>query len=225
MLRNHKSVCEHTLSYRIGIFDDRFGISEREFRESIKRAENIWENAMGLNLFEYNPAAKFAINLIFDERQKATLEKQRLNKKLKQMESLHTDISKSYKYWNNIYEEKVRSYKKSVSSYEERVKEYNDEVEYWNRNREPSKKIYEDLERERENINRTKLQLDEERSYINGIVDMMVSMKNRVNIISDIYKAHVETYNSYYGGYRRFNQGEYNGKEITLYQFNDSAGP
>jgi hypothetical protein len=221
--KNRQTACSRTVFYRIGHFDARFGIRREQFRQAIQHAEMVWEASVGLDLFEYDPGAEFTIDLVFDERQKATLTQQHLKRKLTQMESSHDNISKSYDYWYDTYNERKKAYEKSSSEYQDRVEEYNDRVTYLNDNGGSSRDIYEELEVERKNISAIERQLKQEVSYLNEIADTLKSMKHRGNTIAHTYKTRVNTYNSLYGEHIRFNQGEYNGNGITVYQFNDQA--
>src|SRR3989344_868467 len=69
--------CEQPLKYKLGRFDTRFGINEKDFKMEIERAEIVWEKVLNSELFSYDPEAKFKINLIYDERQLATVQKQK----------------------------------------------------------------------------------------------------------------------------------------------------
>ncbi|PON12531.1 hypothetical protein C2W62_39100 [Candidatus Entotheonella serta] len=79
--------CTNPLHYRIGEVDDRFDLTTREYRKLIQEAGDMWEQALGRELFIYDPAAPFAINLVYDERQHATVTSQELSRKMQQTES------------------------------------------------------------------------------------------------------------------------------------------
>lgn len=219
----NRHVCDRTFPYTIGFFDHRFGITENDFHESIASAETIWESATGLNLFEYDPVAEFTINLVFDDRQRATIEKQRLNRKFEQVESYQSNISESYEHWHETYKQKKLSYENLLSSYNDGIRSYNTEVDRWNRHGGPAQGVYRKLEEEKKRLRAMQARLAEERVYINDIVEILHSMKDKNNKLVDTYKSQVNTYNSRYGEHTRFSQGEYDGEGITIYQFNDIA--
>lgn len=221
---NHrKTVCERTLVYRVGDFDERFGISETAFRAAIQQAENVWEDRMGVNLFEYDPTAQLVINLVFDERQQVTFAKQDLVRELKQTETSHTNVSQSYNYWFDAYNNKRQSYEDILSDYEDRLRAYNAKVQYWNNHNGAPKDIYIALEEEREKLHQIKIRLDEEHTYLNEIVEMLNSLEDQGSMLVDSYNSRAATYSSLYGERTRFHKGEYNGKAITIYQFHDTA--
>ena len=176
-----------------------------------------------MNLFQYDPTAKFTINLVFDSRQQATIAKENLIHRLEWMESSQSNISKSYNDWYEIYNNKKIDYENLLSKYKNRLNSYNSDVNYWTSHGGPTRKIHKQLEKEKQELSLLQTKLEEERAYINDIVDMLQSMKDKSNVLLDTYKSHVKTYNSLYGAHTRFNQGEYSGEGITIYQFNDTA--
>src|SRR5258708_32096861 len=63
------SVCDQPIGYKVDTVDKRFNLSREQFLADIKTAEAVWEKPYGKNLFDYDPAGKLSINLIFDARQ------------------------------------------------------------------------------------------------------------------------------------------------------------
>lgn len=221
MLGGKKSLCRRPMLYSIGQFDHEFDLSPERFRDAIEDAESIWESAVGLNLFAYDPMATFTINLVFDERQRATIEKQHLDRELEQMSSSQSHISQAYDHWYQTYEQRQAAYHNEVAAYNRRVEAYEHEVNDWNKRGGASPQHYRKLARERKALDALQKELQEERVYINGIVDMLQDMRDRSHVLVNTYQSQVKTYNSLYGRYTRFNQGEYDRDGITIYQFND----
>ena len=93
--------CEYPLRYRVGEVDDRFNLSTREYRKIIQKAGDIWQRALGRELFVYDPAASFAINLIYDERQHATITSQELSRKMQQTESSNRKVRAWHDHWQS----------------------------------------------------------------------------------------------------------------------------
>ncbi len=60
--------CATPLPWRIGEVDDRFELSETEFRQAVEEAVWVWEDAVGRQLFRYDPDADMAIDLVYDAR-------------------------------------------------------------------------------------------------------------------------------------------------------------
>ena len=65
--------CVEPITYNIGTFDRKFGISYRTFLSALVEAEAIWEKPIGKELFVYEPeSGELAVNLIYDYRQETT---------------------------------------------------------------------------------------------------------------------------------------------------------
>lgn len=60
---------EHPLRYRIADLDPRLKISQQQMIELSQQAAAIWAKDTGQHYFVYDPEAKFAIHLVFDQRQ------------------------------------------------------------------------------------------------------------------------------------------------------------
>src|SRR5438093_11672329 len=91
--RQHQAACHIPILYRIGHIDAQFGLSDSDVRTALEQAEQLWENALGRNLFEYSATAELTVNLSFDERQHATRVKQRLLARLQQTEASHASLA------------------------------------------------------------------------------------------------------------------------------------
>jgi hypothetical protein len=217
------TACEQTLSYRLGIFDPRFGMSEVEFRHTISTAEALWEAAIGINLFEYDPTASFTINLVFDDRQQATVAKQHLVHRLKKTEVSHATLSRSYVYWRRVYDEHIQSYQHSLAAYETRLQTHNREVTYWNNRGGAPAEVYNRLQAERARLEQMQTRLDAERATVQDIVATLHALEEQERTLVHTYKQQAQTYNTLYGEVTHFHKGEYQGNAITIYQFHDTA--
>jgi Matrixin len=221
--QQRQTACEQILSYRLGTFDPRFGMSEVEFRDAIRTAEVLWEAAIGANLFEYDPTAPFAINLVFDDRQQATVAKQHLVHRLKKTEMSHAKLSRSYGYWRRLYDEQRQSYQQSLAAYETRLQTHNRDVTYWNSRGGAPSEVYNRLQAERAHLEQMQTGLDAERAAVQDIVDMLQALEEQERTLVHAYNQQAQTYNTLYGEATHFHKGEYQGNAITIYQFHDAA--
>ena len=63
-----------------------------------------------------------------------------------------------------------------------------------------------------------------EYSHISELQDIIATLKgleDRGKTLIETHARQVQSYNALYGEHRRFHKGEYNGKEITIYQYQD----
>jgi hypothetical protein len=66
--------CTEPILYSVDSFDERFAISSTQLKKDIAQAASIWNAALGKNLFAYDVSSSLKINLIYDYRQKATVQ-------------------------------------------------------------------------------------------------------------------------------------------------------
>jgi len=66
------AACHAPIRLRVGAIDPRFGVSPEELQLAIGQAADLWARAAHRPLFEYDPGAELAVNLVYDERQEAT---------------------------------------------------------------------------------------------------------------------------------------------------------
>jgi predicted RNase H-like nuclease (RuvC/YqgF family) len=214
--------CDTVLQYSIGRFDDNFGLSEAEFRKNIVSAEAPWEKAVGKNLFEYNPEAKFTLNLIYDERQIATVQKQRTESGLAAAELFFQNLDNKFHSIKSEYESSKNSYESAKNNFQSRTDAYEKEVERWNREGGAPKEKYNELERERNALNNEAMLLNKRAEELNRLsADLNAKVEER-NRAAEDYNKVVESYNDKYGRNMEFDQAEYNGEAINVYQFSDS---
>lgn len=243
---NLLGACDKPLSYSIGNVDSRFGITPEDFQKTIAEAEKIWENEMGMNLFEYapegnvNPHTKepsvlptdgnsdnfgvgVKINLVFDERQKISDESEKLNQELDQLNANASSLDKKYDYLKNSYNKKVAEYEAAVKKYEKKLKNYNEEVNEWNSKGGAPEDEYKKLQDEKEELDDNYKNLDKKRKEVNKLAKEINALAEKESKIVSDYNQKVNTYKSKYGTAREFEKGVYNGQEINIYQFNEMS--
>jgi IS1 family transposase len=219
----HRGVCHTPILYRIGHIDTQFGLSDSAVRAALERAEQLWENGLGHNLFAYSATAKLTINFVFDERQRTTHVKQRLLSKLQQTEASHASLAQSYATWLVLYQDKRQAYETAHRAYETRVQAYNAQVQQWNARGGPSAQAQHTLAAERAQIEDSQRQLVADQDELQDIIATLQELADRDKTVVETHTRQVQSYNTLYGEYRRFHKGEYNGQEITIYQYQDLA--
>jgi len=219
VILNPRTVCENPLKYDIGIIADEFNITSEEFLDTLVKAEGVWEDGTGLELFSYKPGAKFKINLIFDERQRKTIAERRSREALESGGDSYEEVTDKYNSLLSVHNIKVKQYDKDLSAYERRLASYNDEVAYYNGIGGAPKKKYTEIEKERTILENTESKLEQARNELNVLNDKINILVGEVNSLADTYNAEVAQYNNTFGQETTFDQGEYTGTEINVYQF------
>jgi Matrixin len=121
--------CSRPLPYRVDRFDERFGLTRQEFAEALRQAEEVWERAVGRDLFVETPGARLA-----DFRQR----------------------------------------------------------------------------------------LESDRVALNELAGTVSGLAQKGNAIAQTHNAGVATFNALYGAPRQFHKGEFDGRQIAVFEFHDS---
>ncbi|MDX9913481.1 MAG: matrixin family metalloprotease [Candidatus Moranbacteria bacterium] len=217
------TVCDETLYYSLGDIDPRFGISEERILNVLRGAESIWEKELNRNIFEYKEGAEFKINFVFDERQEQTIEEEKLDVQLEELAAHQGDISKNYQAAEADYNEAVAAYEKKVKTYEEMVNSFNEKISKWNDGGNESENTYNEFKKESDKINELKNQLEKERKNINNLATQMNGLVNKESNVIENYNDKIQTYRERFGEINEFNQGEYIGMAINIYQFHEES--
>lgn len=188
------SPCEKTFEYSIGRFDTQFRVSKEEFKAHIAEAEAVWERALGRDIFLYDPDANFKINLIYDQRQLATIQKQKTEFGLSAVEDVFKKLDTKFNLFKNQYDQKVSIYEQNLALYK-KGKYSNAEIQ----------------------------QLNAQATELNNMTQQLNSLLKERNAKAVEYNKIAQDYNKKYNGGLEFNQAEYkwsNGTgEINVYQF------
>lgn len=213
--------CDKVLEYSIGRFDSHFGLTEKDFKSYITKAEESWENTLSKNLFEYKAEAKFKVNLIYDERQQETVLKQRDESGLNKAETSLRSLDARLALFKSQYDSRTLALERMRQDYDLELRDYEAGVKYWNSHGGAPKKEFQDLENKREGLNVSTAQLNNEAAAINNMVKQLNTLIEERNQGAADYNTAAKAYNQKYGGGAEFNQAEYNGGEINVYQFGD----
>jgi hypothetical protein len=230
--QNSLGPCDKPLKYSIGRFDSQFGLGEEEFKNYATEAGQVWEKTIGRKIFVYNPKAKFKINLIYDERQLITVQKQKTESGLLKVENIFKEINAEFVAFKNQYEQKVAEHKQTLNNFENRKSAYNGRVAYWNSRGGAPENEYRSLEEEKIYLNKQAQTLNSETASINATVEQLNILLRERNTAAAEYNKVAEEYNKKYNSGLEFNQAEYmkgqtrllspersNGGQVNVYQF------
>lgn len=212
-------LCEKPISYSIDSFDVKFGISKDKFLATIKEAELIWESGTGQNLFNSEADGTLKINLVFDERQRATIEANRSKGDIEESRSYYDSLLIQYKLAETSYKAQLRKYETQVQAFEFSLRAYNEQVAQANKTGGAKPDEYRRLEEERAELEAMKDRLDKERQELNSTASDLNNLGNQVNELAQKLNITVDIHNTRFGEAREFDQGEYTHNKINVYQF------
>lgn len=192
-----QEVCSEPIAYTIGVFDRRFGMSQRDFLVVLTEAEAVWEDASGRSLFVYSPEnARLSVNLIYDDRQAVTKELLEIENEVEENESTYLSLESRLQVMSTAYETRKELYEIRVIDLNNRNIIYQARVEEWNNGPRTSKKEFESLESERISINREADSLRVLESDLNRRVVEINALVDRLNRIARTLNLNVEAYNT-----------------------------
>lgn len=215
--------CARPFRYSIGSVDPKFEISPEDFLKISGESEGLWEKAIGKNLFQYDPESDFKINLIYDDRQFESDEARKLEENLDQLNSLHDSVAKEYSSLSSVYKKRIDAYNSSLAEYEKDIAQYNKDVSSLNDQGGASEEELDKLKKRKKNLSVAFSKLEKERASINQLVGKTNNLAAKGNSLVDAYNNNLTTYKARFGGSREFEKGFFDGKEIKIYQFNESS--
>lgn len=236
--------CNFPITYEIGNVNSGFGMSEEEYMDAIREAESVWEETIGINIFDYDEEGILDINLLFDERQADTnrikelmenieSNEEKYNVAKDEYDSLLTKLeNKEATYERSLanYDSEAGEFESSLNDYNEKVEDYDKDVEYWNSKGGAPKDEYEKLEEEKEDLDdeRSDLKKEEksleslyqsleaERKELNKLVDEVNTLAGILNRLAEKSNMEVDNYNKVQTSREEFETGQYKtGKEVT----------
>lgn len=219
----HPAPCRTPVLYTLGTIDERFQVDEATVAMALRQAEALWEEAAGRNLFRQTPHAPLRVHFVFDERQHATHVQQRLLPRLQEAEATHASLTQSYATWRQLYEDRQRAFEVAYAGYEQRAQAYNATVQEANRQRTLSPQAQRALDAERAALEASQAQLRAMEHELKETVATLRSLEARDQTLVAAYTRQVQSYNQLSRTQRQFHKGEFNGRDITIYQFQETA--
>ncbi len=212
--------CAKPIAYSIGELDSRFGLSNDQFLQHILSAEKLWEKEAGKELFTYDPKAQFTINLKYDERQATADKAKTITKSLESTSKAHDSVLGKYKTARVAYETARVLYERHTKELNVVADAFRTTVEAYNKSGGAPPDEYQQLRQEQKRITDLSEALEQERVSLNEIVARVNSFADSESSIVKTYNDVVEKFNDEFAYHREFDQGEYTGNAITIYEFN-----
>ena len=222
--------CKYPITYSIGEFDTKFAISEKDFKDTLAKAEKVWEGALGRELFEYDTEGKarsMKINLIYDDRQQATDKMKELGIVIGTDRKSYDKLKAQYDAMQSSYNTSKAALEKKVADYQARKEAYDKEVSYWNSRGGAPKAKYAELEAERKALNEEANLINQMQAALKEKVDSLNALGTEVNKLARSLNINVDTYNDTGGRGEEFSEGEYIksgiSQTINIYQFDSKT--
>lgn len=218
--------CQQPITYSITGIDPQFGITEAELLNDIAQAENVWEEPISKQLFKYSPEGSLKISLIYDYRQKATDELQKLGIVINDDKSTYNAVKAKYDSLVVSYNQAKAYIAALIASYDANKSAFEKDVSYWNSRGGAPKREYDALNQRRIDLNNQITLINQAKDSLNKLIDTINSIEVILNKLIIGLNLQVNTYNMIGSSTgREFNEGEYvsdkNGTAINIFQFNN----
>lgn len=184
------------LRWHIGEIDPRFGISDTEVRAAVEKAANLWEQAAGRQLFQYEEAFGFPVSLVFDERQELLTAAAADERNLATMKRSVAELKRNSEAAARTFRAQSKELDNAIDRYNTRLEDYNRRVAQINSEGGATETMSDLLEAE-------KVSLAEERGRLRIAEEDREQQRQRLNEVVDRYNTEVTAYNQAVGQYNR----------------------
>ncbi len=220
--------CLSPLAYSIGTFDKEFGLTQDDFLTEIRASEDLWEKALGRQLFVYDPEGELKINLIYDYRQQATNKLKSIGIDIKGDQATYNSLKIRYDSLMANYTAQKIALESRAKALEARKEQYENNVDYWNKNGGAPQKEYAKLEAEKSAINAEISSINAKSKELNDMTETLNSLATVINQLISELNLNVKKYNNTSKATaEEFDEGQYvleNGAaRIDIYQFDNKA--
>lgn len=219
--------CAQPISYSIGSFDKKFGISKNQFLNALNKAEQIWEKPINKDLFVYKADGNLKINLIYDYRQEATVKLQKLGLVINDDKASYEALKLKYKALQTAYNQKKVFFQSQLAIFEGHKNTYETEIAYWNKRGGATPQAYAKLTDAKTALDTELIQLNKLQDELNADVDninAMIEVLNRLATSLNIDAGQFNQTNQARGD--EFEEGLYqsgpDGQKINIYQFDNT---
>ncbi len=211
--------CKVPIRYHIGTVDERFGAKRENLIAIAKKAEAMWEEKLGKELFIYDEQGDLPVNFIFDERQKNADLEAELKEDLEAKKGMSDGVAEQYQALIKEFRTVQKNYETRVGAYESSLSAYNNEVGEWNRKGGVPPEHIQELKKKEQALNDEKKSLEVLAKKLNSLVVKLNAIGAKGNGLVKDYNTVVSEYNARFNEASEFTQGDYTGDAIHIYQF------
>ena len=119
------------------------------------------------------------------------------------------------------FEAELGRYRDAHTAYQQRAQAHNDAIQQWNARGGVTREAHASLEAERGQLDGERRRLEAERVALGDLAASVKALADKGNAIAQEHNQAASTFNSLYGEPRQFHKGEFNGREISVFEFHD----
>lgn len=222
---NHYFPCTLPITYSIGAFDNRFGVSREEFLWDMAKAEKIWETAAGKELFRYaETGGALTVNLIYDSRQETTNTLKKINGVITGKQSNYESLKADYDTLSQKFATQKTQYQNDTIKLETMKQALDQDVSYWNNRGGAPSGEFEKLQQREAELQSFVTTLNARIKTLNTTANTLNTLAKNINALIEELHLNVAKYNTTRSAQGdEFSEGEYvrNGvdEDINIYEF------
>lgn len=216
------AICPIPLSYHIGTIDEGFDITAEEASAAAAAAAAVWEDELGRELFIETDQSSIAINFVFDERQARVVEEAEQRARLDVTSGTAEAVQARYDQLADEYQALQVAYEARVAAYNERLAEYNATIIRYNEAGGAPPDEFESLQAEDRALQIEGEALEQQVEDINRLVNQLNVLGDQGNDLITAFNREVGNYNQTFGESDEFTQGDFLGRDITVYTYTET---
>ena len=209
---------DQRIRYRIGEVDPRFGLSYADVLQLSQEATQIWTQGTGQDYFVYDPNAKLAIHLIYDQRQDES------NQRQQQL----TAIEQRQQHWSN-QNQNIQALKQEIADknqqldakkmlFEQQLEQYNRQVQQINQSGGLHPSQQEVFAGKKQEIQQHLWSLEHEIAQFNQHIHQLNQQVDALNQLNQDIDVSIQQFNARFQP-RLFDKGHFDGQAIRIYEF------
>lgn len=205
------------LRYRIAEVDPRFKLSLEQVKTITEQAAQIWTAGTGQDYFVYDPQARLAIHLIYDERQ---IESEQRREHLNQLESnqqrwLEKKQSLAQVEQQILQQRQLLGLKQQQLNLQ--IQHYQQEQQQAQQAAAPLANAV-DLQQQQQALQQRITSFKQEIEQYNQKIQQLNQQVDELNVLDQQLNASVDQYKQRFKPHL-FHKGVFNGKQIMIYEF------
>lgn len=208
--------------YHIGSVDPRFGLSKSQVREISQQAVNIWQQGSGKELFIEDENSSLSIHLIYDARQQQSNQRHEAQRTLQREQAGQMKQSRDYETLKQQLDIEHKQLAAQQSNLQYRLNQYNQTVRSWNKLGNIDPNTRNQLEQQHHIIRQEQRNVQIAIQVYNQHVQQANQQRQRINERVNQYNLSVAEFNQRFTPHE-FEKGQFNGREINIYEFESIA--
>ena len=209
---------DQRIRYRIGEVDPRFGLSYADVLQLSQEATQIWTQGTGQDYFVYDPNAKLAIHLIYDQRQDESNQRQQQLTAIEQRQQHWSNQNQNIQALKQEIEGKNQQLDVKKMLFEQQLEQYNRQVQQINQSGGLHPSQQEVFAGKKQEIQQHLWSLEHEIAQFNQHIHQLNQQVDALNQLNQDIDVSIQQFNARFQP-RLFDKGHFDGQAIRIYEF------